>query len=348
MDGLGLRYVRLPQALDATVDLEENAPLSVFLDHVAFVNDVCRTADDAVAAAVAHEVRVRFCADVVRPHLCDPAEQVMHAATVYVTAVLERMDAPPLVDAVVAFLLGDNMEPETRGGAVTSGSGEGDLRTTLIRRMDSISEEVAVATTKLFEALLGLYSAPALYNLVLRNLVPVGTRLAEAAAGAGGDGATPRVNSAVEDFLTLTINPGGDGAAQVRSGYETYLHDAHDRTSACSRACESWPALVPTASDGDGAGTDATEHEFYEGLFLEVVFNKLERFLEHGLNANLVLTGVVSRLLDFPHPLLSLYLLSADDRLGARTLYRILREVGVFIFLVLVVFAGEGVAILHF
>ena len=70
------------------------------------------------------------------------------------------------------------------------------------------------------------------------------------------------------------------------------------------------------------------ERQFFEGDFLATIFNMLKNVLDNEYDTNLLLTSVLSRLCQLPHPHLHEYLLNPTIPLqqGARNLYGVVKE----------------------
>jgi hypothetical protein len=84
---------------------------------------------------------------------------------------------------------------------------------------------------------------------------------------------------------------------------------------------------VPSPTVEAAAPAQKEERKFYEGLFLDILFNRLENMLEHSLEANLVLTEVLSKLALSTVPSLHDFLFETQEILpGIRTLKSILKD----------------------
>jgi hypothetical protein len=79
--------------------------------------------------------------------------------------------------------------------------------------------------------------------------------------------------------------------------------------SAPAAAAAAAPAPAPASAEAGAAAADGAGEGFYEGLFLALLFTKLECIFENSLSTNLRLTSVLARLAACPHPVLHNYLL---------------------------------------
>jgi hypothetical protein len=194
--------------------------------------------------------------------------------------------------------------------------------------------QVSLATLKLFETLVTLRDEYAMSNLILRNLhlnphlppsLVHNAALFSPARADDSAAEAENIRNSVSAFLQLF--PVCDSPSD---GYEEYLADAQKSLLTCMAACSKWktqynnPTQIPAAR---------TESRFYEGLFMNVLFNKIERLLEHSLDSNLLATSIVTHLTHFPHPLLRAFLLhpspltSTSSPAPIRALHSVLKRV---------------------
>ncbi len=113
------------------------------------------------------------------PSLTQANEQALTLATNNTVMIL---DALSLLDGefndgqmcslVIDFLIGHCLTPEAGiQRRASSQEGVGLVRTTLIHRLDSMSESLAIATAELFSKLLDFHDPRILHILAVRNLV---------------------------------------------------------------------------------------------------------------------------------------------------------------------------------
>ena len=138
---------------------------------------------------------------------------------------------------------------------------------------------------------------------------------------------------------------GGNIAAD--SGYDQYVRNAEIQVREVFQQCRGfteWPReavfhLPPNdAFCGDRDSSDSRAEDdaygsgvgrFYEGEFLEMLFDMLSTILDRDYAQNLQMTAVISRLAMFPHPYLHEFLLNPTlpTSSTARTLYGIVSGV---------------------
>ncbi|MEE6526202.1 hypothetical protein FKM82_026679, partial [Ascaphus truei] len=87
-------------------------------------------------------------------------------STALLTALLQRVTAPPLLRRLLVFLLGEERAPERRSDALQGPQ----LRAQLIQRCNHLSDEISLASLRLFEQLLQAPQELAMHNLLIRNL----------------------------------------------------------------------------------------------------------------------------------------------------------------------------------
>ncbi|XP_018425722.1 PREDICTED: protein FAM160B2 [Nanorana parkeri] len=109
------------------------------------------------------------------------------------------------------------------------------------------------------------------------------------------------------------------------SGFDSYLQDALVQHQSCCKLAShwSWPAALQPFS------TDTSGEEFFEGHFLQVVFDRLGGILDQPYEMNLQVTSLLTRIALFPHPHIQEYLLDPYINLapGARSLFSVLVRV---------------------
>jgi len=68
---------------------------------------------------------------------------------------------------------------------------------------------------------------------------------------------------------------------------------------------------------------------YYEGLFLKILYNKLEKLLDNTQDINIFLTGTITKLCCYPDSILHSYLINPQLSIHThvRTLYKILAQV---------------------
>ncbi|KAG7269001.1 hypothetical protein CRUP_033493 [Coryphaenoides rupestris] len=257
------------------------------------------------------------------PQLMSTGESAVLLSTVVLCRAVQAVRSAALLDRLVLFLLGSQSQPEDP--LATHDDGQA-LRERLIQQCDHISEEISMASLRLFEELLRKPHGDILPNLVLRNLKP---RLYLSLAPAALD---DRHTDSGEDHDFLCLVPQEVKSSQLvqEGGYDSYVLDAQSLCEECSsHAPQDWPEDWPEDLPPPSSSSVAEGSVFYEGHFLQVLFDRLGRLLEQPYDLNLQLTSVVSRLAAFKHPVLTEFLLDPYITLtpGARTLFTVLIRV---------------------
>ncbi|XP_073675354.1 FHF complex subunit HOOK-interacting protein 2B [Garra rufa] len=132
------------------------------------------------------------------------------------------------------------------------------------------------------------------------------------------------VADTVNSFLCLVPQEAKTSHLVQGAGYDTYVHDAHKLLKECTALSLdwNWPDSVKTTETNPAT-------DFYEGHFLQILFDRIARILEQPYELNLQVTSVLSKLAVFPHPHLHEYLLDPYISLspGARSLFSTLVRV---------------------
>ena len=144
------------------------------------------------------------------------------------------------------------------------------------------------------------------------------------------------------------LRPSMDGGnAAADSGYDQYVKNAELQVTEVFHQCRGfteWPReaifqLAPNdAICGDRDSSDSRAEEdasgtgvekFYEGEFLEMLFEMVSTLLDRDYAQNLQMTAIISRLAMFPHPYLHEFLLNPtlSTSSTARTLYAVVSGV---------------------
>uniref|UniRef100_A0A2K6MSG0 FHF complex subunit HOOK interacting protein 2B n=1 Tax=Rhinopithecus bieti TaxID=61621 RepID=A0A2K6MSG0_RHIBE len=347
---------RLPSAPSDEASFPGKEALAAFLGWFDYCDHLITEAHTVVADALAKAVAEKFFMETLQPQLLHVSEQSILTSTALLTAMLRQLRSPALLQEAVAFLLGTDRQPEAPRDNPHA------LSAHLIGHCDHLSDEISIATLRLFEELLQKPHEGIIRSLVLRNLegrpyVAWGSpepesyedtldleedpyftdsfldsgfqprakpRLAPATSYDGKTAVTEIVNS----FLCLVPEEAKTSAFLEETGYDTYVHDAYGLNSwvisSGSRVASwGWP-LTPTPLD-----PHEPERPFFEGHFLRVLFDRMSRILDQPYSLNLQVTSVLSRLALFPHPHIHEYLLDPYISLapGCRSLFSVLVRV---------------------
>uniref|UniRef100_A0A2I3LPY7 FHF complex subunit HOOK interacting protein 2B n=1 Tax=Papio anubis TaxID=9555 RepID=A0A2I3LPY7_PAPAN len=344
---------RLPSAPSDEASFPGKEALAAFLGWFDYCDHLITEAHTVVADALAKAVAEKFFVETLQPQLLHVSEQSILTSTALLTAMLRQLHSPALLREAVAFLLGTDRQPEAPRDNPHA------LYAHLIGHCDHLSDEISIATLRLFEELLQKPHEGIIHSLVLRNLegrpyVAWGSpepesyedtldleedpyftdsfldssfqprakpRLAPATSYDGKTAVTEIVNS----FLCLVPEEAKTSAFLEETGYDTYVHDAYGLFQECSSRVASWGwPLTPTPLD-----PHEPERPFFEGHFLRVLFDRMSRILDQPYSLNLQVTSVLSRLALFPHPHIHEYLLDPYISLapGCRSLFSVLVRV---------------------
>ncbi|XP_037008570.2 FHF complex subunit HOOK interacting protein 2B isoform X1 [Artibeus jamaicensis] len=344
---------RVPSAPSDEASFLGKEALAAFLGWFDYCDRLIQEAHMVVADALAKAVAEKLFVDILQPQLLHVSEQSVLTSTALLTALLRRLRSPALLQEAVAFLLGTDPRPAAPEDSPCT------LCAQLIRHCDHLSDEISVATLRLFEELLQKPHEHIVRKLVLCHLegrpyVARGCPEPESyedtldleedpyftdglldasfqspAKPAPAPATTPdgktAVTEIVNSFLCLVPEEAKTSAFLEETGYDTYVHDAYGLFQECSSRVAPWgwtPALTPL-------DPHEPERPFFEGHFLRMLFDRMSRILEQPYSLNLQVTSVLSRLALFPHPLIHEYLLDPYVNLapGCRSLFSVLVRV---------------------
>uniref|UniRef100_A0A8C8YYB5 FHF complex subunit HOOK interacting protein 2B n=1 Tax=Prolemur simus TaxID=1328070 RepID=A0A8C8YYB5_PROSS len=344
---------RLPSAPSDEGSFPGKEALAAFLGWFDYCDHLITEAHAVVADALAKAVAEKLFVETLQPQLLHVSEQSILTSTALLTAMLRQLRSPALLREAVAFLLGTDPQPEGPEDNPCT------LCAQLIRHCDHLSDEISIATLRLFEELLQKPHEWILRSLILRHLegrpyVARGSPEPESyedtldleedpyftdgflgsglqpsakprpAPGPSADGKTA-VTEIVNSFLCLVPEEAKTSAFLEETGYDTYVHDAYGLFQECSSRVASWgwpPGPAPL-------DPHEPERPFFEGHFLRVLFDRMSRILDQPYSLNLQVTSVLSRLALFPHPHIHEYLLDPYISLapGCRSLFSVLVRV---------------------
>ncbi|KAL2092248.1 hypothetical protein ACEWY4_012046 [Coilia grayii] len=341
-------------------------PLTGFLCWLDYCQELLTHAPKKLTVKLAKEIHRQWLTGLLQPQLLQMSEAGILLHTALLCCCVRHIRSPALLAELVPFLLGSGKHPERR--ADTHTDTHTTLRYKLIQHCDHISDEISVATLRLFEELLQKPEQSIVANLVLRNLAQRSYASPTTAGCAGDERHAADVDTldeseeleedpffsdsefgAGEPLLSLPRRPDESSSSSSHTqlaetvnsflclvpqeaksshhvqgaGYDTYVHDAHKMLNECTALSLDW-GWPDTATDNP-----APTSEFYEGHFLQVLFDRIARILEQPYELNLQVTSVLSRLAVFPHPHLHEYLLDPYISLtpGARSLFSTLVRV---------------------
>uniref|UniRef100_A0A8C9DXK3 FHF complex subunit HOOK interacting protein 2B n=1 Tax=Phocoena sinus TaxID=42100 RepID=A0A8C9DXK3_PHOSS len=296
---------RLPSAPSDEVSFPGKETLAAFLGWFDYCDHLITEAHTVVSDALAKSVAEKLFVEILQPQLLHVSEQSILTSTALLTAMLRQLRSPALLREAVAFLLGTDQQPAAPEDSPHTLGGH------LVRHCDHLSDEISIATLRLFEELLQKPHEQIIHSLILCHLEgrPYVAR------------GSPEPES-YEDTLDLEEDPYfTDGF--LDSGFQPSMKPPPapvtnpDGKTAVTEIVNSFLCLVPeeakTSAFLEETGYDTYVHDAY-GL---------------PYSLNLQVTSVLSRLALFPHPLIHEYLLDPYINLapGCRSLFSVLVRV---------------------
>ncbi|CAI5783172.1 Family with sequence similarity 160 member B2 [Podarcis lilfordi] len=302
--------------------IEENAfpgqaSLEAFFAWLDLCDCLVKEAHPVVAGAVSETVAQRFFQGVLQSQLLQMSERGILLSTAVLTALVRHIRSPALLQELVGFVLGTKEEP-----AVPKDSGhqpQHHLCSQLIERCNHLSDEISMATLRLFEELLWLPDQRIMQHLVLDHLEERSYLLR---SPPGQEESLAREQEPCEDGLELEEDPyfidgfpGTSFQVSTKPGVPAPKQQAQPED--VKEVVSSFLCLVPseakTSAYLEEAGYDTYVHD--------------ASVLPYAVN--LQVTSVLSRLALFPHPHLHEYLLDPYLPLapGCRTLFSVLIRV---------------------
>ncbi|XP_040202082.1 protein FAM160B2 [Rana temporaria] len=328
----------------------EMAAVRRFLCWLRFCNSLLQESHQMVAVSIANAITEVYLQGKLHDELLQVSELHILRSTALLTALLQHLNSPPLLHQLLIFLLGEEKGPERRSDKSPQ------LRYHLIQRCNHLSDEISLTTMRLFEEMFQSSDAMALDSLVLLNLEnrhylsggSEESRVQDMESFEGTDeleedpyftdglpdtglqmmgrsqrshGESRGAEQSMRSFLSLVP----EEMKSSDSGFDSYLQDALVQHQSCCKLAAhwNWPSAPQSLS------TSPTEEEFYEGQFLQVVFDRLGGILDQPYEMNLQVTSLLTRIALFPHPHIQEYLLDPYINLapGARSLFSVLVRV---------------------
>ncbi|XP_005285160.2 FHF complex subunit HOOK-interacting protein 2B isoform X2 [Chrysemys picta bellii] len=140
--------------------------LDAFFSWLDYCDHLVREAHPVVADAVTEAIGEKLFQGILQPQLLQMSELGILTSTAMLMAMVRQISAPALLQELVTFLLGTERQPE----AITDSPQQHLLRSQLIEHCNHLSDEISLATLRLFEELLRKPHEHIVYSLVLRNL----------------------------------------------------------------------------------------------------------------------------------------------------------------------------------
>ncbi|XP_078203426.1 FHF complex subunit HOOK-interacting protein 2B isoform X6 [Callithrix jacchus] len=316
---------RLPSAPSDEASFPGKEALAAFLGWFDYCDHLITEAHMVVADALAKAVAEKLFVETLQPQLLHVSEPSILTSTALLTAMLRQLRSPALLREAVTFLLGTDRQPEAPGDKPCA------LYAHLIGHCDHLSDEISIATLRLFEELLQKPDEGIIRSLVLRNLegrpyVARGSPEPESyednldleedpyftdsfldsgfqprakphpVPATSYDGKTA-VTEIVNSFLCLVPEEAKTSAFLEETGYDTYVHDAYGLFQECSSRVAPWGwPRTPIPLD-----LHEPERPFFEGHFLQVLFDRMSRILDQVIGD---LMQRIQRVPQFPGKLL--------------------------------------------
>ncbi|NXN20095.1 F16B2 protein, partial [Indicator maculatus] len=129
-----------------------------------YLDELVLGAHPVVADALTGAVEEKFFQGLLQPQLLQMSELDVLRATALLTGTVRQLRAPSLLHHLILFLLGPEQHPESPGDSPHP------LRTQLIARCNHLSDEISLASLRLFEELLKKPHEHVARSLALRNL----------------------------------------------------------------------------------------------------------------------------------------------------------------------------------
>jgi Retinoic acid induced 16-like protein/Family of unknown function (DUF5917) len=331
-------FDRLPTTIESS---KEDIPKrsKVFRDFFArlsLIDTVVQSTFPFFGERFAKEFDRQFLQGAIAPRLLAMEESVARWTTIYLRHILQHVESPLLHTTIAKFIIGDR----AIGAETAAEEKEHQIRAAVIKRMDSLNQNLACATLGLFDSLLATKLQFVYENLLLRNLRG-GRHLASDEATHMQQVKIAQVYNAA-DILAMF---GGLEHVVTDRSYQHYLIDAQEEAKSWLEMYDRWddvPHFVdairqrreakrqgvrgnsatvgPIVEEKDDAVEEEEQsqsqdqsdeqQEFYEGLFLATLFRRLESVVENSFEVNLRVTSILSKLCHCPHPMLHSFTLS--------------------------------------
>lgn len=140
--------------------------LKSFLSYLDFIDTLLEESHKLVAKALAHTIRVHVFEKDLNSLLSATNENTSLSITSIVSKMISECKSGFLIKQISIFLLGDDTSE-----AEVKGEKRHQTREMLISRCDHISDELSIATLRLFEVILQKTDKTTIENLISRNLM---------------------------------------------------------------------------------------------------------------------------------------------------------------------------------
>ncbi|KAL6067572.1 Regulator of gluconeogenesis Rmd5 [Balamuthia mandrillaris] len=339
-------------ALNVGEEQLENA-MARFLEFLQFVFACLEQSEKDVQTLLTTELHRSFFETALAASLIQPEPEVASKAMSLLSKIIEESSSerssPIFTRALLSFLFSDNKPSDNNE---TAASSHNFLRTTLVRRMDSVSERLSLHALSLFNQLFEMRDDFALRTLVLCDIHPLDRFLSsseeqekdiEFAVFMPPSSSPSSASSCSLSYLPdpstiaafLKLFPVCDSPSD---GYDSYLSEAQTNIMASlhhhfhhNSLSSSESASNTTKVDSSHPSSPALKEgePTTEPLFFWVLFNRLARFLDHSMESLLLLTNIITKLACYPDASLHTFLLHPTLcwRPQIRTLYNVMKQV---------------------
>ncbi|KAF0552788.1 hypothetical protein F8M41_021030 [Gigaspora margarita] len=274
------------------INTSSEATIEEFFELWAFVNKICEMDCVTIITKLVDVIINGFFKHSIVPALLSPMDDQATTATSYLTEIIKSIKLYPILDRILALLLGTSLDLEIAPDEllqqymdVKKTTQMASLREILIERGASSEDRLSLATLKLFDSILESFNQFGLLSLMPQENQP----------------STPTSISLVVELAKKLDD---------EFGYEDYFLDAQSQVLMVSLACEHWSNPYPTIpSSLSSSNTKAkARSKFFDGTFITMIFEQLESFLEMPMERNLVLTNIIIDILEK---------IASDAKLGA-------------------------------
>uniref|UniRef100_A0A672LDG5 Protein FAM160B2-like n=1 Tax=Sinocyclocheilus grahami TaxID=75366 RepID=A0A672LDG5_SINGR len=336
-----------------------------FFSFLDYCNELTKEAPRVLGVKLARAIHLQWLKGVTRPHLLQMSEAGLLVHTALLSCSVRHIHSPALLEELVQFLLGSDTHCEKQQDAHTHvlryrliencNHISDEISITTLRLFEELLQKPSKS----------ILTNLVLRNLEKRNYRLPGSGVVDERHGVESDvleeseeleedpfftdmyedsgfgsqepllslpsvrerhnpSAHTQLADIVNSFLCLVPQEAKTSHLVQGAGYDTYVHDAHKLLKECIALSRDWNWPDSAKTTETNPATD-----FYEGHFLQILFDRIARILEQPYELNLQVTSVLSRLAVFPHPHLHEYLLDPYISLspGARSLFSTLVRV---------------------
>ena len=320
-------------------DVESTRSVENYLLWFDLIDDLISYSCSEFSNQLAVHMQEQYFVNILEPMLISVNSSDSLVATLHLIKIIREIKSTDLINKVGIWLLGENRSPDKLGDSLHP------LKSLLLQRCLDSSTQMQIETLRLFEVLLDKPSEYIIHNLTISNLLTRGymdkesplPELCNDSEDESEEKSTPKsgtlspknIDKIITCFLEVfpeELRSIDDLNLETADGYKQYVEDGTVHFRSCLSSCSTfdWPldaefSEVPSSPDSES---------FYEGSFLNVIFNLLKNLLELPYELTLQVTSVISRLALLPHPYLHEYLLNPTipTASGVRSLFSELHQ----------------------